>query len=123
MNSLCALEHNFPARVAPLPVKDIVLRCANRMAGHAATASFSNVGRVSMPEGVEKHIRQFGVLACAGCLQACAVSFGDSFVITFASPFRSRETERVFFQELSQLGLGVTLTTNVEDEVGQNAVL
>ena len=66
--------------------------------------SFSNVGKVSMPEGTEKYIRQFGVLTCAGCLQACAVSFGDSFVITFASPFRARETERVFFQELSRLG-------------------
>ena len=123
MNGLCALEHNFPARIAPLPLKDIVLRCANRMAAHAATASFSNVGRVSMPEGAEKYIRQFGVLTCAGCLQACAVSFENSFVITFASPFRSRETERVFFQELSRLGLDITLTTNMKDEVEQNAVL
>ncbi len=123
MNSLCALEHNFPARIAPLPLKDIVLRCANRMAAHAATVSFSNVGKVSMPEGTEKYIRQFGVLTCAGCLQACAVSFGDSFVITFASPFRARETERVFFQELSRLGLDITLTANMEDEVEQHAVL
>ena len=123
MNSLCALEHNFPVRIAPLPLKDIVLRCANRMAAHAATASFSNVGRIFMPECSQKYIRQFGVLTCAGCLQACAVSFNDSFVITFASPFRSRETERVFFQELSRLGLDVTLTTNMKDEVEQNAVL
>ena len=48
---------------------------------------------------------------------------GDSFVITFASPYRSRETERVFFQELSRLGLDVTLATNMEEEVEQHAVL
>ena len=76
-----------------------------------------------MPEGSEQYIQQFGVFTCAGCLQACSVSFGDSFVITFASPYRSRETERIFFQELSRLGLDVTLTTNMEDEVEQNAVL
>ena len=123
MDSLCALEHNLPIRVVPLPVKDLVLRAANRIAAQAATASFSNVGRLTMPEGFGKYIRQFGVLTCAGCLQACAVSFENSFVITFASPFRSRETERVFFQELSRLGLDITLTTNMKDEVEQNAVL
>ncbi len=123
MNSLCALEHNFPIRMAPLPLKDVVLRWANRLAAHGATASFSNVGRLAMPKGAEKYIRQFGVLTCAGCLQACAVSFQDSFVITFASPFRSRETERVFFQELSRLGLDVTLTTNIEEEAEQHVAL
>ncbi|NBJ87972.1 hypothetical protein [Acutalibacter sp. 1XD8-36] len=123
VDSLCALEHNFLARIAPLPLKDVVLRYANRIAARAATVSFSNVGKLSMPEGSEKYIRQFGVLTCAGCLQACSVSFEDSFVITFASPYRSRETERIFFQELSRLGLDVTLTTNIEKEVEQNAVL
>lgn len=123
VDSLCALEHNFFARIAPLPLKDVVLRYANRLAARAATVSFSNVGKLSMPEGSEKYIRQFGVLTCARCLQACSVSFGDSFVITFASPYRSRETERVFFQELSRLGLDVTLATNMEEEVEQHAVL
>ena len=123
VDSLCALEHNFLARIAPLPLKDVVLRYANRIAARAATVSFSNVGKLSMPEGSEKYIRQFGVLTCAGCLQACSVSFEDSFIITFASPYRSRETERIFFQELSRLGLDVTLTTNIEEEVEQNAVL
>ena len=123
MDSLCALEHNLPIRVVPLPVKDLVLRAANRIAAQAATASFSNVGRLTMPEGFGKYIRQFGVLTCAGCLQACSVSFGDNFVITFANPYRSRETERVFFQELSRLGLEVTLTTNMNEEADENAVL
>lgn len=123
VDSLCALEHNFLARIAPLPLKDVVLRYANRIAAQASTVSFSNVGKLSMPEGAEQYIQQFGVFTCAGCLQACSVSFGDSFVITFASPYRSRETERIFFQELSRLGLDVTLTTNMEDEVEQNAVL
>ena len=124
VDSLCALEHSLPARIVPLPVKDLVLRAANRIAAKAATVSFSNVGKLTMPEGSEKYIRQFGVLTCAGCLQACSVSFGENFVITFASPYRSRETERVFFQELSRLGLEVTLTTNMmEDEADINAVL
>lgn len=113
MNSLCALEHNIPIRLVPLPVKDVVLRAANHMFSRGASASFSNIGRADMPPGAEAFIQRFGAFTCAGCLQACACSFGDDYTVSFASPFRSRETERVFFKQLVDLGQQVTVTTNL----------
>lgn len=113
MNSLCALEHNIPIRLVPLPIKDVALRAANYISSRGATVSFSNVGRVDMPAGSEKFIRRFGVFTCAGCLQACACSFGDDYTVSFASPFYSREVERVFFRQLADLGLRITVTTNL----------
>ncbi len=112
MNRLCALEHSIPLRIVPLPVKDIVLRTANILAMRGTTSSFSNVGKITMPEGMEQLIHQFGVLTCAGVLQACACSFGPWYVVSFAGPFREHEVERAFFRELSQLGLEVVLTAN-----------
>ena len=110
MNSLCALEHNIPIRLVPLPIKDVVLRAANYMAARGATASFSNIGKVVMPQGAGRFIRRFGVFTCAGCLQGCACSFGEEYTVSFASPFRAREVERVFFGQLVGLGLPVTIT-------------
>lgn len=112
MNALCALEHNIPLRLVPLPIKDVVLRIANIIVSRKATASFSNVGRASMPAGMEKFIRFFSVYICAGVLQACSCSFNGQYVVSFASPFRTHEVERIFFRELTQLGLEVVLTTN-----------
>ena len=112
MNALCALEHNIPLRLVPLPIKDVVLRIANIVVSRKATASFSNVGRTAMPTGMEKFIRQFSVYICAGVLQACSCSFNGHYVVSFASPFRTHEVERIFFRELTQLGLDVVLTTN-----------
>jgi len=124
MNSLCALEHSLPARLVPLPIKDLVLRAANSVAARGATASFSNVGKIAMPEGSEGFIRRFGVYTCAGCLQACACSYGDEYMVTFTSPFRSREVERVFFRQLVDLGMQVTVTANLPDgEEEKDAVL
>lgn len=113
MNALCALEHNVPLRLVPLPVKDIILWVANRLAKRGVTTSFSNVGKVSMPEEMEKLIHLFSVFTSAGMPQACACSFGGQYVVSFASPYRTRETERVFFRELARMGLDVVLTTNL----------
>ena len=65
-----------------------------------------------MPTGMEKFIRQFSVYICAGVLQACSCSFNGPYVVSFASTFRTHEVERIFFRELTQLGLDVVLTTN-----------
>ncbi|MCX4315400.1 MAG: hypothetical protein OSJ52_01990 [Lachnospiraceae bacterium] len=121
MNTLCALEHSIPLRLVPLPIKDIVLRIANRLTSRGITASFSNVGKVSMPKEMQRLIRLFSVFTSAGMLQACACSFGGQYVISFASPFCSYETERVFFRELAQMGIEVVLTTNLslESEVNE----
>lgn len=116
MNSLCALEHNVPLRLTPLPVKDAILRLANWIAAQGVTASFSNVGKVSMPKELEALIRRFSVFTSAGMLQACACSFGGEYTVSFASPFRDFEVERVFFRELAQMGIDIVLTANLPSE-------
>lgn len=117
MNALCALEHSVPLRLVPLPLKDVILRIANMIAAQGVTASFSNIGKVSMPKEMEKLIHLFSVFASAGMLQACACSFGGVYAVSFASPYRVCETERVFFRELTQLGIKVVLTTNLSPEM------
>lgn len=116
MNALCALEHSVPLRLVPLPLKDVILRIANMIAAQGVTASFSNIGKVSMPKEMEKLIHLFSVFASAGMLQACACSFGGEYVVSFVSPFRSLEVERVFFRELAGMGLEIVLTTNLAPE-------
>lgn len=116
MNVLCALEHSVPLRLVPLPLKDVILRTANWLAAQGATASFSNVGKVSMPGEMEKMIHLFGAFTSAGKPQACACSFGGQYVVSFASSLRSCEVERIFFRELAQMGIEIVLTTNLPPE-------
>lgn len=113
MNTLCALEHNIPVRIVPLPAKGPVLRIANFFSNRQVTASFSNVGRVTMPEEMERYIRQFGVFSSPNKLQASACSFLDHYVVSFAGPFYHHDVERVFFRNLVRLGIDVVITTNL----------
>ena len=113
MNRMCALEHSLAMRVVPLFLKDPVLRAANFLAERKATASFSNVGRVTLPKGMERYIRLFSVFAAPGMVQASACSFQKRYVVSFAGPFCSHELERAFFRRLAAMGIAVTITTNL----------
>ena len=113
MNQMCALEHNLLMRIVPLFLKDPVLRAANILAARKVTASFSNVGRVTLPEGMERYVRLFSVFAAPNMVQASACSFQERYVVSFAGPFCRHDVERAFFRRLVSMGIDVTITTNL----------
>ncbi len=112
INALCSLEHSIPLRLVPLLLKDRILRTAARLADRQATASFSNVGKVTMPAEMERYIHLFGAFTSPDKLQASVCSFLDRYVISFAGPFRSHDVERVFFRSLVQMGIDVEIAAD-----------
>lgn len=112
MNTLCAMEHSLIMRMVPLIIKNPILRVANILAEQKTTASFSNVGKVTLPKEMEPYVRLFSVIASPNMLQASACSFRDTYVVSFAGPFCRHDVERTFFRSLAGLGIKVTVTTN-----------
>ncbi len=112
INSLCYLENTLPIRLVPLLLKDRILYAAGRLAARQATASFSNVGKVTVPAQMERYIRLFGAFASPDKLQAGVCSFGDCYVISFAGPFRAHDVERAFFRSLAQMGIDVEIAAS-----------
>jgi len=113
MNRFAALEHNLFARVVPLILKDVALRIANRMNERGITAALSNVGKISMPIGLEQYIRQFDVFTSARRPQICLCSNNDNLVISFTSPFTDTDIQKTFYQALSQKGVEIEIATNL----------
>ncbi len=114
MNTLSALEHSIPIRILPLIIKDTILQIASMLEERSSTASFSNIGKVSMPSGMEKYIRLFDAFTSPNILQACACSFGDNYVLSFATPFENHNIECTFFRRLSEMGIETEITTSGE---------
>jgi len=115
INALCSLEHSIPLRLVPLLLKDRILHTAARLADRQATASFSNVGKVTMPAEMEPYIHLFGAFTSPNKLQASVCSFQNRYVISFAGPFRDRDVERTFFRSLVQMGIEVEIAANLPD--------
>lgn len=113
INSLCYLEHNIPMRLVPLALKNRIMYAATRLAERQTTASFSNVGKITMPAEMEPYIRLFGAYTAPNKMQATVCSFGDRYVISFAEPFGGQDVERAFFRTLSQMGIRVEIVSGL----------
>ena len=116
INGYTATEHNIFVRLTPLPVKNFVLRIAHERSNNNMTAVISNMGRIDMPEPLQKYIDGFYIYASTNALQICACSFGDKLTLNFTSPFVDTEIQRHFFRYLSALGIETEITTNLTDE-------
>ncbi len=113
LNLLCSLEHSVPLRLVPLLLKNPILRTAGGLARRKTTASFSNVGKAVMPEELGRYIHLFGAFTSPNQLQASSCSFLDSYVVTFAGHLRNHDTECAFFRSLVQMGIDVTVASNL----------
>lgn len=112
MNRYTTLEHVMVARLVPLALKNPVIRFGNWIAKREITASFSNVGKIAMPEPLEKYIYMIDVFDSTDRLQAVMSSFGDKFVTSFTSVYAATDIQMNYFRRLSNMGLKVTVTSN-----------
>lgn len=116
INKLSSLEHNFLLRVIPLVIKDIALKVANNIVDRSYTSTLSNVGKVSMPNELKPFISSFDIFVSTNKLQACACSYENSLRISFTSAFVSTEIQRRFFKTIANMGIPVTIESNIVHE-------
>lgn len=115
MNTLSALEHNITMKLIPLASKDYVLRFANWLSYQKTTSCLSNVGKVQMPQEMTKYIRLFDLFVSTKTTQIATCSFEDNFVISIATAFFRGDLPKRFFRHLSDMGLEIEITTNMEE--------
>lgn len=116
MNELAALEHNFIMRAIPLAIKDIALRIAGRIVEGSYTSTLSNVGKITMPDEMNKYISSFDIFVSTNKLQACVGSYKNKIRISFTSAFVSAEIQRHFFTRLTGMGIPVEIASNNLDD-------
>ncbi|GHU56729.1 hypothetical protein FACS189442_5480 [Spirochaetia bacterium] len=114
INQLSSFEHALPIKMVPLAVKVPVLKNAAWNAEKANSASFSNLGKITMPPEMVPYIRLFDLFNSTTRPQVCICSFEDSLMISFTSPFISSDIQRSFFRSLGSLGLDIEITSNTE---------
>ena len=124
MSALTALEHNLLTRAVPLFVKDVTLKFFYRMAERETSSSFSNLGRIEMPDSLRPYIRRFDVFVSTAGIQACACTYADELTISFTSAFASTDICKNFFRLLAGLEIPIEIVSNqIPGEEGKDAIL
>lgn len=116
MDSQSGAEHNIFARMAPLFLKNMVLRRIYKRNMKGVTATVSNVGAVEMPEEFGPYIRAFEICSSTNKIQACICSFHNCVSISCTTPYISSDIERVFFRKLSEYGIHAEIMTNFRED-------
>ncbi|MBQ1273893.1 MAG: hypothetical protein U0L26_01210 [Cellulosilyticum sp.] len=116
INHLVALEKNYVTRAVPLILKRPTLKLAHYFNNEEVTTSFSNTGKVIMPDEVVTYIDGFDFCVSTRKIQVCLCSFGDQLSISFTSPFVNTEVQKYFFRALTKQGIRVVLSTNLVEE-------
>lgn len=115
-NRFASYERAIAARIAPITVKNIFMRLAYNQNNRRVTAALSNIGVITLPEEINKYVRQFGVFCSTNRIQACICSYMDNLVISFSSPFLSTDIQRRFFRILTSMGADVEITSNIGND-------
>jgi len=109
-------ELNPLARIAPLPVKNMVLPTLySSFAEKYYTSGLSNLGRVEMPEHLSGYIRRFDFIpppAIGEKVKAAVIGWGDSIHLSFGRLVRPAISELYVFRRLIDLGIPVKVESN-----------
>ena len=109
-------ERNLLMRMAPLFIKDIVLKTAFNLFGEKLiTCTLSNLGCFGIPESMEKQVERFEFLLgppAINMLNCTVSSFKENLTICFVSVSEKTDIEKHFFHHIVENGLGVIIETN-----------
>lgn len=116
LNKLASLENNYILRLIPLSLKNLALKIVYGAVDKSYTSTLSNVGVISMPQDLKAFINSFDIFVSTSKIQACMCSYENTLRISFTSAFVSTEIQRRFFKTLTDMGIPVTIESNIINE-------
>ena len=107
MSTTVSTERSLPLRLAPLWLKILAARIVRFFIKSRQTLIFSNLGRVSLPEGTGVRRIVFNLnVSKTSRVNIGALSLGDEMTVAFTRSVRERTLEDELFAVLE--GAGVT---------------
>lgn len=121
MSSNLKLESNPFMRFMPLLIKDFFIGLSFLITGEQSTSVLiSNLGIVTVPKEMEPYIDRYVLMTGPGRRsgsRCAAVSFRNTFALTFANIYQESDIEREFFTRLVKMGVHVKIESNRESNL------
>ena len=108
-------ELNPVIRIMPLFVKDVVLRAMFiKFGSKQFTLSFSNLGRVVLPEAMETFVKAYDFIPPPhnNSIEVTSIAYNGKTQVSFSSTQEETVLEKRFFTAIQNMGINVKITTN-----------
>lgn len=103
------------SRLAPLPLKNLVMRLAYGRSARAFTTTITNVGVIQVDERYRPYIEQFHAFLAISKgqhVKGTICSYGDTLVFSFSYDRMDLSVQRGFFRKLAEDGIRVEIESN-----------
>lgn len=110
-----ASQKKLWARLAPLPLKAIIMRQVYNVSALANTSTLTNIGGISFEEEYRPYIKAFHAFLPTSKgqpVRSTVCSFDGRLIFTFSFDIKDTSVQRGFFRRLSADGLSVQLESN-----------
>ena len=125
MSTTVSTERSLPLRLAPLWLKILAARIVRFFIKSRQTLIFSNLGRVSLPEGtgVRRRIVFNLNVSKTSRVNVGALSFGEEMTFAFSRSVRERTLEDEVFAVLAEAGVSAVCRSDTVGQVDQTGAL
>ena len=112
MNSYSSIEKNVGIKMIPLFLKELGIGGVYYLTSQGTTATVSNIGKITMPDGLDGYVKQFSAFMASSNMQVTITTYKDNMCFGFCSPFEETDVILNFFRILSDKGLEVVIASN-----------
>lgn len=108
-------QKNWVAKMAPLPLKNLVMRHVYAQSAQANTTTITNIGNIPVAEAYRPYIEMFHAFLAISkgqSVKGTICSYGDRLVFSFSYDLKDMSVQRGFFRKLAGDGLDVEVESN-----------
>ena len=102
-------------KFVPLFIKNIIMRCTYARSLKKHTMTFSNLGKLTLPEAIAEKVERFEVMIGGSATHPKKLSlctYENNLALTFTSTVDDNSLERFFISFLTERGIDVTVSSN-----------
>ncbi|MCI8388660.1 MAG: hypothetical protein HFE63_09370 [Clostridiales bacterium] len=113
------IEKIPPVKFVPIWIKDLIMRYFFSRAEKKYTITFSNLGRMQLPEAIAGKLRRFEMLLGASRTHPKKISmcsYNNELALSFSSTIDDNSLERFMIMQLVERGIDVSIVSNETPE-------
>ncbi len=115
VNKYIAFEKNIFCRIAPLFMKNMVLKIIDTFTSNMCTSCVSNIGIIKLEDSITPYIDNINIICSTTGFQFIMCSYKDDLSIGISSVYKYNDVIKEFCRWFSDNGIDVTINVSEVD--------
>ena len=112
VNQLTKLEKNIFCRLAPLPIKTVIMKIADIVARSMSTSCVSNIGIIKLDPKVEEYVLGINTLVSTPYFQILLCTYKDDLCLGMSTVYKNNEVLKNFCRWFTDQGIEITMNVS-----------